>query len=178
MPIPIQNQESNQNVPKTNQNHPNLNNKPRKLITLFLKCIVMAIFLSLFFLFLLFLGFAALVLLHFLVTSTAFRRRYRRRQRFPARTHLPELPCESYCGSQEGVRDCAICLEEFKEGEFCRKLPDCGHLFHVKCVDSWLIRVLNCPVCRTRVRVGSGNTGSGQGSDEDWKRWWAVGVSG
>ncbi|KAJ8560483.1 hypothetical protein K7X08_022343 [Anisodus acutangulus] len=80
----------------------------------------MAIFLSLFFLFLLFLGFAALVLLHFLVTSTAFRRRHRRRQRFPARTHSPELPCESYCGSQEGVMDCAICLEEFKEGIYPR----------------------------------------------------------
>ncbi|KAK4337590.1 hypothetical protein RND71_042077 [Anisodus tanguticus] len=177
--MPIQNQESTQNVPKAhqnNQNHPNINNKPRKLITLFLKCIVMSIFISLFFLFLLFLGFAALVLLHFLITSTSFRRRHR----IPARSRLPELPCESYCcGSHvEGINDCAVCLEGLKDNEFVRKLPDCGHVFHVKCVDSWLMRVLNCPVCRARVRVGSGETGSGRGCDDDWKRWWAVGVSG
>ncbi|XP_049388657.1 RING-H2 finger protein ATL56-like [Solanum stenotomum] len=164
MPIPIQNQET----------------KPKKLISLFIKCVIMALFLSLFLIFLLFLGFAALVLLHFLITSTAFHRRHRRRHhhRFPAnQTSSFDLPCVSYCVSQQSVRDCAICLEGFKDGEFCRKLPDCGHLFHVKCVDSWLMRVLNCPICRTRVRVDSGNSGSVI-SDEDWKRWWAVGVSG
>lgn len=156
--------------------------KPKKLISLFIKCVIMALFLSLFLIFLLFVGFAALVLLHFLITSTAFHRRQRRRSnhnRFPAATPTSsfDLPCVSYCGSQQSFRDCAICLEGFKDGDFCRKLPDCGHLFHVKCVDSWLTRVLNCPICRTRVRVDSGNSGSVI-SDEDWKRWWAVGVSG
>ncbi|XP_059285731.1 RING-H2 finger protein ATL56 [Lycium ferocissimum] len=137
----------------------------------------MAIFLSLFFLFLLFLGFAALVILHFLITSTAFRRRHRhRRRRSPPLVFPEEIP---YCGGvsqhQSSIGDCAICLDGFKDGEYVRKLPDCGHVFHVKCVDSWLTRVLNCPVCRARVRVGSGDSVM---SDEDWKRWWAVGVSG
>lgn len=172
MPIPI-------------QETPNPNAKPKKLISLFIKCVIMGLVLSLFLIFLLFLGFAALVLIHFLITSTAFHRRHRRRHHHHHRfsgtpttsTSSFELPCASYCGSQQSVKDCAICLEGFKEGEFCRKLPDCGHLFHVNCVDSWLTRVLNCPICRTRVRVDSGNSGSVY-SDEDWKRWWAVGVSG
>ncbi|CAN4084321.1 unnamed protein product [Withania somnifera] len=121
----------------------------------------MTLFLSLFLIFLLFLGFAALVLLHFLITSTAFHRRQRRRRnnhhnRSPTTSF--DLPCVNYCGTQlmEGFTCCAICLDGFKEGEFCRKLPDCGHLFHGNCVDSWLVRVLNCPICRSRVRVGSG----------------------
>lgn len=165
MPISIQNSNSNP--------------KSKKLISLLIKCIIMTMFLSLFLIFLLFLGFAALVLLHFLITSTAFHRRHRRRNnhrnRFPTTSF--DLPCVNYSGSQfmGGPTCCAICLEGFKEGEFCRKLPACGHLFHVKCVDSWLMRVLNCPICRSQVRVGSGNLGFG-GSDDDWKRWWAVGV--
>nr|XP_009782995.1 PREDICTED: RING-H2 finger protein ATL56-like [Nicotiana sylvestris]XP_009782996.1 PREDICTED: RING-H2 finger protein ATL56-like [Nicotiana sylvestris] len=172
MPIHSQNQET-----------PNPNTKPKKIISLFIKCVIMALVLSLFLVFLLFLGFAALVLLHFLITSTAFHRRHRRRYHRRTSTTLStttttsyDLPCVNYCGSQQTVKDCAICLEGFKEGELCRNLPGCGHLFHVKCVDSWLTRVLNCPICRSRVRVDSGNSGSVI-SDEDWKTWWAVGVS-
>lgn len=31
----------------------------------------------------------------------------------------------------------------------------CNHVFHVSCVDSWLAKVLNCPVCRAPVRFNS-----------------------
>ncbi|KAM0996002.1 hypothetical protein ACFX13_006115 [Malus domestica] len=30
-----------------------------------------------------------------------------------------------------------------------RLLPDCRHLFHLKCVDLWLRLNPTCPVCRT-----------------------------
>lgn len=164
MPISIQNQETS-----------NSNPKPKKLISLLIKCIMMTLFLSLFLIFLLFLGFAALVLLHFLITSTAFHRRgHRRRRHNPITLKTSyDLPGISYYGPyKEG--DCAICLEGFKDGEFVRKLPDCGHLFHVNCVDNWLVRVLNCPICRCLVRVDLGDSGL-VGSDDDWKRWWVVG---
>ncbi|KAK1287767.1 RING-H2 finger protein ATL70 [Acorus calamus] len=34
------------------------------------------------------------------------------------------------------------------DSDLLRVLPDCGHLFHVKCVDSWLRSRPSCPICR------------------------------
>ncbi|KAK6131617.1 hypothetical protein DH2020_034631 [Rehmannia glutinosa] len=44
---------------------------------------------------------------------------------------------------------CSICLADYKNSDLLRVLPDCGHLFHVKCVDPWLRLHPTCPVCRT-----------------------------
>ncbi|EHA8586748.1 RING-H2 finger protein ATL70 [Cocos nucifera] len=44
---------------------------------------------------------------------------------------------------------CSICLADYKDSEVLRDLPDCRHLFHVKCVDPWLRLNPTCPVCRT-----------------------------
>lgn len=44
---------------------------------------------------------------------------------------------------------CSICLADYKNSDMLRQLPDCGHLFHLKCVDPWLRLHPTCPVCRT-----------------------------
>ncbi|XP_059281461.1 RING-H2 finger protein ATL70-like [Lycium ferocissimum] len=44
---------------------------------------------------------------------------------------------------------CSICLADYKNTDMLRLLPDCGHLFHLKCVDPWLRLHPTCPVCRT-----------------------------
>ncbi|KAG6534627.1 hypothetical protein ZIOFF_008530 [Zingiber officinale] len=36
---------------------------------------------------------------------------------------------------------CSICLSDFKEGEVLRELPECGHSFHLQCVDPWLRQI-------------------------------------
>ncbi|KAI8806035.1 hypothetical protein BJ742DRAFT_818177, partial [Cladochytrium replicatum] len=55
--------------------------------------------------------------------------------------------------SKIGNATCAICIEPFVEGEELRELP-CTHLFHIKCVDTWLTsRSALCPLCRTDMRV-------------------------
>ncbi|KAG0615490.1 hypothetical protein M758_5G045500 [Ceratodon purpureus] len=49
------------------------------------------------------------------------------------------------------IRDelqCPICLVEYANTEILRKLPFCGHVFHIHCVDSWLQKHVTCPVCR------------------------------
>lgn len=43
---------------------------------------------------------------------------------------------------------CSICLADYRDTDLLRLLPDCGHLFHRKCVDPWLRLHPTCPVCR------------------------------
>ncbi|KAM7515511.1 hypothetical protein LguiA_005094 [Lonicera macranthoides] len=48
--------------------------------------------------------------------------------------------------------ECTVCLEIYMEGEKCKVLPKCGHIFHAACVDTWLRRNRgDRPLCRTRV---------------------------
>ncbi|KAL5720725.1 hypothetical protein ACHQM5_013365 [Ranunculus cassubicifolius] len=44
---------------------------------------------------------------------------------------------------------CSVCLADYKGNDMLRLLPDCGHMFHLKCVDPWLRLHPTCPVCRT-----------------------------
>lgn len=51
------------------------------------------------------------------------------------------------------MEDCSICLEvlptsENKMAEI--KVLRCRHAFHTKCVDTWLERNGNCPLCRQK----------------------------
>jgi hypothetical protein len=51
--------------------------------------------------------------------------------------------------AKEGIlAECAICLSEFGEREEVRVMPQCGHGFHVACVDTWLRSNSSCPSCR------------------------------
>lgn len=54
-------------------------------------------------------------------------------------------------GKETSSVDCAVCLENFKMGDKCRLLPNCRHSFHVRCIDSWLLKTPVCPLCRTCV---------------------------
>nr|GEZ27086.1 hypothetical protein [Tanacetum cinerariifolium] len=50
-------------------------------------------------------------------------------------------------GQKEEVDTCAICYGEYEENKKIGKLQ-CGHLFHVDCIKSWLSRKNSCPMCR------------------------------
>ncbi|XP_019177433.1 PREDICTED: NEP1-interacting protein-like 1 [Ipomoea nil] len=43
---------------------------------------------------------------------------------------------------------CSVCLQDFQLGETVRSLPQCHHMFHLPCIDTWLVRHGSCPMCR------------------------------
>ncbi|KAG4959050.1 hypothetical protein AAZX31_13G075500 [Glycine max] len=153
MPSPSADQSQSQ--PKPNPN----------LLSLFLKPIIMLLLTSLFFLFL---GFAAFLLLNLFLLGGAFHRlRFR-----PSVTSAPassiglpprdinNLPRFLLAKGSANRPDshCVVCLDAFRNAQWCRKLAACGHVFHRTCVDTWLLKVAACPTCRTPVRFNAGTT--------------------
>jgi len=45
---------------------------------------------------------------------------------------------------------CMVCLCDFENEEKVRKLP-CSHVFHCACIDEWLRRCTDCPICKTNI---------------------------
>uniref|UniRef100_A0A0D9UY95 RING-type E3 ubiquitin transferase n=1 Tax=Leersia perrieri TaxID=77586 RepID=A0A0D9UY95_9ORYZ len=67
---------------------------------------------------------------------------------------LTALPVTAYRKRGGSVApDCAVCLSELADGEKVRELPNCGHVFHVECVDAWLRSRTTCPLCRAEAEV-------------------------
>ena len=51
----------------------------------------------------------------------------------------------------EGYREfgaCAICLNDFGMRDKTKRMPMCQHVFHEKCIDCWLRRARECPLCK------------------------------
>ena len=51
-------------------------------------------------------------------------------------------------GASAVTAECAICLVEYVQGDEIRVLPQCGHVFHLQCVDTWLASHASSPSCR------------------------------
>jgi hypothetical protein len=47
------------------------------------------------------------------------------------------------------AEECAICLVQFEDGDWCSVMPGCRHEFHRSCITKWLTANNNtCPLCR------------------------------
>ncbi|KAG6607540.1 RING-H2 finger protein ATL7 [Cucurbita argyrosperma subsp. argyrosperma] len=46
---------------------------------------------------------------------------------------------------------CSVCLGEYKTEDKLQKIPSCGHVFHLECIDHWLSNHTTCPLCRHSV---------------------------
>lgn len=56
-------------------------------------------------------------------------------------------------GRDEAQSQCMVCLCDFTTSEEARRLP-CGHVFHAPCIDEWLRRCMDCPICKANVDRG------------------------
>ncbi|KAI1731106.1 ring finger domain-containing protein [Ditylenchus destructor] len=109
-------------------------------------------------------GFCFIVLFISLVIRLCRERRRLARKRL-SKSNLKKIPTRKY---KKGDREetCAICLEDFVEGDKLRILP-CRHAYHCKCVDPWLTKNRKvCPVCKRKVGPNNG----GDSSDSDSER--------
>ncbi|XP_016124846.1 RING finger protein 11-like [Sinocyclocheilus grahami] len=48
--------------------------------------------------------------------------------------------------SDKKIKECVICMMDFEYGDPIRFLP-CMHIYHVDCIDAWLMRSFTCPSC-------------------------------
>jgi len=53
---------------------------------------------------------------------------------------------------EEEEEQCTVCLCEYEEADMVRRLP-CGHMYHAKCLDSWITTNATCPSCRRSARI-------------------------
>ncbi|KAG8380970.1 hypothetical protein BUALT_Bualt06G0071800 [Buddleja alternifolia] len=73
---------------------------------------------------------------------------------------IRRIPVAVYgSGEEVGFTDCAICLDEFLDGEKIRVLPKCSHCYHVNCVDTWLASNSSCPTCRQSLMAEQADSG-------------------
>jgi E3 ubiquitin-protein ligase RNF38/44 len=130
----------------------------QEFLSLILKAIIMTAITIFFFLFL---GVAAILLLF---ATSALHRHSTTSSNSPKALplkdlkKLPRFRFSTKTRPETGAdqSSCVVCLEEIKQGQWCRNLVGCGHVFHRKCVDAWLVKVSACPICRTRVELDQG----------------------
>ncbi|EDV28464.1 E3 ubiquitin-protein ligase RNF13 [Trichoplax sp. H2] len=106
-----------------------------------------------------FIPFAIVICISFLIMSLILVCKCRemciaRRETRLARANLNRLKVVKFKKGDE-YDVCAICLDEYNEGEKLRILP-CKHAYHCKCIDPWLTdNKRECPVCKRRVNLSA-----------------------
>ncbi|XP_065000381.1 RING-H2 finger protein ATL1-like [Musa acuminata AAA Group] len=75
-------------------------------------------------------------------------------------SEIRAIPTLRYRSGGDGAgktsfHECAVCLNEFQEEERIRLLPNCFHVFHIDCIDTWLQTNANCPLCRSSITTAA-----------------------
>jgi len=62
---------------------------------------------------------------------------------------IEQLPSETWEGCEDA--ECSVCLSDICQGDAVRRLPGCSHVFHKSCIDLWVLRRADCPLCKCKV---------------------------
>ncbi|MED6220565.1 hypothetical protein PIB30_046033 [Stylosanthes scabra] len=68
---------------------------------------------------------------------------------YDSKSHNNSTSGDSGSSPSSDSSNCAICLNDFCDGDKIRFLPKCNHGFHVACIDKWLLSHSSCPTCRS-----------------------------
>merc|ERR1719410_1215436 len=96
-------------------------------------------------------GICFLIMLAIMIFKCIQDRRRERRHRLP-KSSFKKIPTKKFvAGDEEQYETCCICLDDYEVGDKLRILP-CGHAYHMKCIDPWLLKNKRvCPQCRKKV---------------------------
>jgi len=110
-------------------------------------------------------GICFVLMLTFMMVKWIRDTRKKRRSRL-SKEKLKKIPIKKFKkGDHYDV--CAICLDEYEEGEKLRVLP-CAHAYHMKCVDPWLTKnKRTCPVCKRKVIPGDHEDSESESESDD-----------
>ncbi|XP_011304664.1 E3 ubiquitin-protein ligase RNF167 [Fopius arisanus] len=110
-------------------------------------------------------GICFLAMVIFMVVRCIKDRRRQHRHRLP-NSSLKKIPTHKYTKG-DPYETCAICLDDYAEGEKLRVLP-CAHAYHTKCIDPWLTKNKRvCPVCKRKVFAADERVLTDTESDSD-----------
>ena len=54
-----------------------------------------------------------------------------------------------------GIKECTICLQNFKIGDKIIHLPYCIHTFHSECIINWMNTNNICPLCKSALTLSN-----------------------